>query len=940
MSAHLQVKSPNQVPRHIPQPGVVFGETQTPNIRFATSRETTTRVDFNTHDMGNSTSRHPRTIPKARAKSDLPHPSTQDQGEELTTARGFSRPLPNDDLPSSYTGTNFASKTTKSLPTAIAKTHRKIVSLGALAKATPALTPDATLTTPHLSSATSATVPGPGKSSAKLKVVILFDKPFYIAGGELTGYLELTSLTKESLGVADIALELTGFEGPARVGELAPAAAPNIGANAKPGALGPQHPAPAKTFYRTRLLLQDRAHPSPAVQGAYPDAEGFWPARKGKTAIPFLLRLAPTLPNAIVTSHGRVTYHLEAIIQLKSGIYKEVANFGRAVIVLERWEPSEVTVYRGRGVRGETRKRLFMGGPRHLELDTELVASLVAAGSLAYVRLTVRNETTKKVQGVRLTLLQTAGAGEGLGQNAGAEAPTWPVAEKMLKEADLKFSPGDERTCLVALEIPANLLSLRRTVLLKVNHTLQVALVSSLSKDLTVDLPIYISHPASWSDPCPALERKPEPPTTDPLLKPKPEGQDARSRTGSPPPHAPSGLDRGWAGSTPSRSKRFEAPSILPRVGEAREGYFDAMPEEPGSNSEATSPPNASSRAPSVSSFPLSGPATAETHAAPNGRPAHASFFRHVAHRPTTPSEASASEIFVGGRRYQLADPPSPADPAARPHTVLDGYQIQSRPSNFPSQLTRHSSYVSSEHLGDEETMPAAESGDARGGSDRSRIKRDTFEPSDRGCQDSVKGPGAYAFMDTPPDSSPPGQKAAAPCEEEQYQWSTANQAPLQAVAHHTPERELSRRPTHIAIKRKSSTKVRTRAAICRPPLPGREPKPVSSASSSHTPASPPNPSERTLTGSESVGSQLALLQKQMSLLLASLQPAAPHPPLRAGTGASSPAPHSESPPTHPNRKPAKKPKPPPTSHNLHYHRAILNAKRSDKRSEDDSDWV
>ncbi|KAJ9073293.1 hypothetical protein DSO57_1018008 [Entomophthora muscae] len=487
--------------------------------------------------MGNTSSQQ-RQNPMMRSESEISHKFLEDQIEERSRNRTWpnhqsvtSLPYNQPDMNSNNASSiNLPAKPQKTTTSTISKTHRKIVSLGGLSKNSTACSTTNGVAIQQLSS---ATISGSGKPNNKLKVSIILNKPFYTAGTELTGFIELTSLTKESLGIADITLELTGYE------ELDPAAAPNIAGLSKPSQFGGQLASPTKTFYRTRLLLQDHEHPCSVVQDvAYPDAEGFWPCRKGKTSLPFLLRLAPTLPNAIITSQGKVSYYLEANIQLKSGIFKEVANFGRRVTILERWEPAEVSAYRGRGVKGETRKRLFMGGPRHLELESELVTSLVAAGSMAYVRITVRNLTTKKVQGVRLTLLQTAGAHEGLGPNVGAEAPTRPAVEKILKDADLKFSPGEERSCLVAMEIPMHCLSLRHTVLLKVSYTLQVALISSLSKDLTVDLPVYISHPSSWSDPCPSIERTPDalPETeTEPFTKDQNDDGRLYSGNSSPP---------------------------------------------------------------------------------------------------------------------------------------------------------------------------------------------------------------------------------------------------------------------------------------------------------------------------------------------------------------------------------------------------------------------
>lgn len=48
---------------------------------------------------------------------------------------------------------------------------------------------------------------------SKLKVHVLLDSTYYVAGGNLYGRMELTSSTSRSLKMCEISVELTAYEG-------------------------------------------------------------------------------------------------------------------------------------------------------------------------------------------------------------------------------------------------------------------------------------------------------------------------------------------------------------------------------------------------------------------------------------------------------------------------------------------------------------------------------------------------------------------------------------------------------------------------------------------------------------------------------------------------------------------------------------------------------
>ncbi|KAI8056603.1 hypothetical protein BDF22DRAFT_203701 [Syncephalis plumigaleata] len=132
----------------------------------------------------------------------------------------------------------------------------------------------------------------------------------------------------------------------------------------------------------------------------------------------------------------------------------------------------------------------------------------ISSGGIVYVRLGVRNHTRKRVSRIRFALWHRVTTkrdafveGELSQQTQSVlDSNCRLVAERTYRGDDWQFDPEEEREVTLALTIPHNSISLRNTTLLRVSHILQVSLHMHLSKDLTVELPIYVTHPASWSD--------------------------------------------------------------------------------------------------------------------------------------------------------------------------------------------------------------------------------------------------------------------------------------------------------------------------------------------------------------------------------------------------------------------------------------------------------
>lgn len=861
----------NNIPRYTPKP-----------LLFAPSGPKSSSIGFDlSKEMGSSSSvsnrsrlETPRPEPTIKSPNshqrNLSHNTTREKAlinkAYPTNNLNEMRSTENIETPTSYTK---KAKSPKTLPTNLGKTHRKLASFSGFSKSLNSVP-----------SSMASTIPSNNNASQKIKVAIIFNQSFTVAGTELTGHIEFTCLAKDSVRAADIHLDLIGVE------ELSS----SLNSSQSTFRLDHGSPSKSKIFYRTRLLIQDKDHPCPlARESGKPDSEGYWPLRRGKTTMPFLLRLASTLPNAMSTPLGRVFYNLELTVNHKSGIFKEVTGFSRGVNILERWEPKEVQAYRQRGVRAETRKKLFMGGQRHLEMSAELVASLVVAGSLAYVRITVKNPTSKKVQGIRMKLMQRLDKIE-------LDSPSQEISEKIFNDADVKFPAGETRHCLLAMEIPSHCLSLRHTSLLHVDYTFQIILISSLSKDLVIDLPIYISHPASWNDPCPSLFSSSNPEmqvsasddikdinvplfaspqlaaTTSDSMLPSASHNQIIFETQIDPEY---NLTKTHRPLRTTSEEHLDQHFLTANVQENRpHSSFEV--ENKAESKKPTFMLNPKPRAPpeslaSGSSFPFSVPISLNTTNVPETplnqskvqSPSELSrvvsppsFFRNSKAEPTqtrsqylaTPEpkiDSNGEFMVVGGRKYQLV---SSSAEQPRPHTVSipdQPYQIHNRKSQAVSQdddyntSMRHSSYISDEKQKHEDYRQNEINISPQMSP---RIQDTGFEPW---CPISAADEfhselsSVYGFMEPSVDGfvhpriipintysetnpvplNEPSSKASPG--EEQYHWASENQNPrMNRSTHHSTE-ELERRSWRkSSIKHKNSVRVRTRGPIRRSIVP------------------------------------------------------------------------------------------------------------------------
>ncbi|KAF9332741.1 hypothetical protein BG006_004393 [Podila minutissima] len=302
--------------------------------------------------------------------------------------------------------------------------------------------------------------PMPGKMTSKtgkVRIQLTFDRPYFNAGGELSGRLEIQCSSSRSVKLADMFIELLGYE----------------------------------------------------------DVEGYWLARKGRTIFPFRLNIQDSLPNSYDSKLGQVRYVASAIACMKAHQVKEVVNHTREVFIYETWTTDDITQARRKSVKADTSKRLFMGGDGSLEMYAELTRTMVSSGGIVYVNVGVKNLTKKKIMGIKLSLWRHIAASHSRSSTCSQSSTNGSreqdsvknYSEIIYKGEDYAFDNDDPRLVVLPVYIPSGVYSLRNTTLLHVQFFIQVSLLASMSKALTVELPLYITHASSWSDPPPRIPR-------------------------------------------------------------------------------------------------------------------------------------------------------------------------------------------------------------------------------------------------------------------------------------------------------------------------------------------------------------------------------------------------------------------------------------------------
>ncbi|KAK3842849.1 MAG: hypothetical protein J3R72DRAFT_121666 [Linnemannia gamsii] len=299
----------------------------------------------------------------------------------------------------------------------------------------------------------------PAKCS-KLKIRIFFDSTIFQAGGTLFGRMEVTATSSRSLKMGEIAVELAAYE-----------------------EITSKEFTATQSFLSSRLCFQGSGiPPSNAVHGPC-DEDGFWMAKKGKTTFPFAFQLPLDCPSSLVFGQtASLRYVVTGLVQVFYHGKDETILKSKEAFVVEAWDGYNPE-YR-LPVQGANSTKLFWGGSGALELEALLAERLHSAGGNLTVEVKVKNNTSRKVQGIRVGVARRLEMVSDKAQaelNPGLKIETVSVSEVIgtqeFKSSSYLFDTGEERSMTVNMIVPGNARTIRGTALFEVTCFVVVSML-------------------------------------------------------------------------------------------------------------------------------------------------------------------------------------------------------------------------------------------------------------------------------------------------------------------------------------------------------------------------------------------------------------------------------------------------------------------------------
>ncbi|KZW03645.1 hypothetical protein EXIGLDRAFT_758985 [Exidia glandulosa HHB12029] len=324
---------------------------------------------------------------------------------------------------------------------------------------------------------------------SKVKVTVETAQTVFVAGEDVKGVVHVETRADTGLGISVIQVELIAVQ------ELT----------------SRDHTA-SSTFLHSRRMFQGPGLPPSNAVEALPKPgdpiqlpQGYWPARRGTTKFFFQFPVPLSAPSSITFGNGvaKVTYRLKATVGVVWKGEKRLVTDLRDAELVECALPEAAPT--GTVVVGENGK-IWMQG--------RLVGGVGVSGHPSCVELSVRNHTAKKASGLQLTLLRRLHLAGG----ASGKAAPFELSDTLLsvpfKGPEYTVVPGGEGIANLVFDIPRIARGVRggpreslegdqgvnklTDPLFEVRCFVQVKLNLGIgSKDLILDLPINIMHPAA-----------------------------------------------------------------------------------------------------------------------------------------------------------------------------------------------------------------------------------------------------------------------------------------------------------------------------------------------------------------------------------------------------------------------------------------------------------
>ncbi|OCH87986.1 hypothetical protein OBBRIDRAFT_836941 [Obba rivulosa] len=324
---------------------------------------------------------------------------------------------------------------------------------------------------------------------SKVKATLTLADPLVVAGGMVSGKLEVECKADKGLGVGIIMVELLAIE-----------------------ELTSKHHSATSTFLHSRRFFQGPGlPPSNAVEshtkaGDPPLPSGYHPARRGVTTFLFRFPLPSTSPASINLSSGLavVKYEVKASVGVAWKGENRLVVDNKGFEVAESFEQDSPAGAEEGVIVGEN-GRIWVQG--------RVVGGIMVAGHPACIELHVKNLSAKKNTGIVVSLTRELQ----LPPLPSAQQPPLQILETLtsvtFRSAEYILHPGAEGVANLVVDVPRNARGVRGGMrygdedraaghnhLFQVQCVLGIALTMGLgSKDVRLDIPVRILHAAALS---------------------------------------------------------------------------------------------------------------------------------------------------------------------------------------------------------------------------------------------------------------------------------------------------------------------------------------------------------------------------------------------------------------------------------------------------------
>jgi hypothetical protein len=221
----------------------------------------------------------------------------------------------------------------------------------------------------------------------KVKVSVRLSDPLFIAGGTISGKLEMECKADSGLGIGVLKVELFAIEGMFRAFLHA------FGYSCVPELTSRDHSATSTFIHAIRLFQGQGLPPSNAVlthalPNEPPLPPHYWQARRGQTSFLFRFPLPPCTPGSIDFGRGlaRVRYEVRATAGVVWKGERRLVTHAHDAPVVE--DAVDVDMKAEAVVVGENGKIWAQG---------RVIGGVLVAGASACLELQVKNHSTKKV---------------------------------------------------------------------------------------------------------------------------------------------------------------------------------------------------------------------------------------------------------------------------------------------------------------------------------------------------------------------------------------------------------------------------------------------------------------------------------------------------------------------------------------------------------------